>query len=218
MESCLKCRKTELKAIPYFCKVISDSMLGLKLPTDPRWANIAESNLEVILTDHAWCEQKAVTNALHIIIQNPEFDDLVVAMMEIAREEMEHFKQVHEIILQRGYKFGREEKDDYVGELFKFMRRGDGHAMSRVDRLLFAAVIEARSCERFKVLSDNIQDEALAKFYRGLMESEAGHYTTFLKFAKKYNEDIDVDKRWKEWLEHEARVIASYGKTEKMHG
>ena len=193
-------------------------MLGLKLPTDPRWANIAESNLEVILTDHAWCEQKAVTNALHIIIQNPEFDDLVVAMMEIAREEMEHFKQVHEIILQRGYKFGREEKDDYVGELFKFMRRGDGHAMSRVDRLLFAAVIEARSCERFKVLSDNIQDEELAKFYRGLMESEAGHYTTFLKFAKKYNEDIDVDKRWKEWLEHEARVIASYGKIEKIHG
>jgi len=193
-------------------------MLGLKLPTDPRWANIAESNLEVILTDHAWCEQKAVTNAMHIIIQNPEFDDLVVAMMEIAREEMEHFKQVHDIILKRGYKFGREEKDDYVGELFKFMRRGDGHAMSRVDRLLFAAVIEARSCERFKVLSENIQDKELATFYRSLMESEAGHYTTFLRFAKKYNEGIDVDARWKEWLAHEAAVIANYGKTEKMHG
>src|SRR5688572_23516183 len=118
-------------------------MLGLKLPTDPRWANIAESNLEVILTDHAWCEQKAVTNALHIIIQNPEFDDLVTAMMEIAREELEHFKMVHDIILKRGYKFGREEKDDYVNQLFKFMDRGKSHALSRVDRLLFAAVIEA---------------------------------------------------------------------------
>lgn len=159
-------------------------MLGLKLPTDPRWANIAESNLETILTDHAWCEQKAVSNALHIIAQNPEFDDLVTAMMEIAKEEMEHFKMVHDIILQRGYKFGREEKDDYVNELFKFMRRGESHALSRVDRLLFAAMIEARSCERFKVLSDNVKDEELAKFYRELMESEAGHYTTFLKFAK----------------------------------
>jgi tRNA-(ms[2]io[6]A)-hydroxylase len=193
-------------------------MLGLKLPTDPRWANIAESNLEVILTDHAWCEQKAVTNAIHIIIQNPEFDDLVVAMMEIAREELEHFKMVHEILLRRGYKFGREQKDDYVNELFKFMRRGESHALSRVDRLLFAAVIEARSCERFKVLSENIKDEALATFYRGLMESEAGHYTTFLKFAKKYGEEVDVDKRWKEWLAHEASVIANYGKEEKMHG
>lgn len=193
-------------------------MLGLKLPTDPRWSKIAESNLERILTDHAWCEQKAVTNAIYLIIQNPQYPELVTAMLEIAKEELAHFEQVHQLILKRGYSFGREEKDDYVNELFKFMKRGDSHDMSMVDRLLFAAMIEARSCERFKVLSENIQDAELAKFYRELMESEASHYTTFITFAKKYANGIDVDKRWKEWLVYEAEVIQRYGNSEAVHG
>ena len=140
-------------------------MLGLKLPTDPRWAKLCETNLEEVLTDHAWCEQKAATNCINLIINNSEKPELVSKMLEIAQEEVEHFKMVHDIILKRGYEFGRERKDDYVNELVKFMRKGSSREQSLIDRLLFAALIEARSCERFKVLSDTIKDEELAKFY-----------------------------------------------------
>ena len=193
-------------------------MLGLKLPTDPRWAKLCETNLEEVLTDHAWCEQKAATNCINLIINNSEKPELVSKMLEIAQEEVEHFKMVHDIILKRGYEFGRERKDDYVNELVKFMRKGSSREQSLIDRLLFAALIEARSCERFKVLSDTIQDEELAKFYYDLMVSEANHYTVFLKFAKQYAETVDVDKRWKEWLAYEAEIIQSYGKDETIHG
>ena len=193
-------------------------MLGLKLATDPRWVNIVESNIEEILTDHAWCEQKAATNAIHIIAQNPENEELVTEMTQIAREEMEHFQMVHEIIKQRGLTLGRERKDNYVSELFKFSKKDGSRNDSLIERLLFAAMIEARSCERFRVLSQNIKDEELAKFYHELMVSEAGHYTTFLKLAKKYSEKVDVDKRWKEWLDYEASIIINYGKEETVHG
>ena len=193
-------------------------MLGLKLLTDPRWANIAEGNLEEILTDHAWCEQKAATNAITIITYNSEYEDLVTTMNEIAIEELQHFQMVHDIIKQRGYKLGRERKDDYVNQLYKFMKKDGSRNDAFIDRLLFAAMIEARSCERFRVLSENIKDEELAKFYRELMISEAGHYTTFIKFAKKYTERTDVDKRWKEWLDFEGQLIQNYGKKETVHG
>ena len=193
-------------------------MLGLKLLTDPRWANIAEGNLEEILTDHAWCEQKAATNAITIITYNSEYEDLVTTMLEIAIEELEHFRMVHEIIKERGYSLGRQRKDDYVNQLFKFMKKDGSRNDAFIDNLLFAAMIEARSCERFRVLSENIKDKSLADFYRELMISEASHYTTFIKFAKKYSEKTDVDKRWKEWLEFEGNLIQSYGKKEQIHG
>lgn len=193
-------------------------MLGLKLPTDPRWVNIVEGNIEEILSDHAWCEQKAATNAIGLITQNSEHEELVTELMIIAQEELDHFQQVHNIIKDRGYTLGRERKDSYVNELFKFMKKGEGRTQSFVDRLLFSAMIEARSCERFKVLSENIEDEFLSKFYNDLMVSEAGHYTTFLKFAKKYGDGIDVDGRWKQWLEYEASIITKYGKEETIHG
>jgi len=193
-------------------------MLGLKLPTDPRWVNIVEGNIEEILTDHAWCEQKAASNAIALIAHNSEHVDLVTQLMEIAKEELDHFQQVHNIIKERGLTLGRERKDSYVNELFKFMKKGEGRTQSLIDRLLFAAMIEARSCERFRVLSENINDKELATFYHELMVSEAGHYTTFLKLAKKYGQDIDVDKRWKEWLRHEASIISKYGKSETIHG
>jgi tRNA-(ms[2]io[6]A)-hydroxylase len=193
-------------------------MLGLQLSTDPRWVNIVESNIEEILTDHAWCEQKAATNCITIIINNSEKPELVSALLDISREEIEHFKMVHDLILERGLTFGRERKDSYVNELVQFMKKGASREIALVDRLLFSAMIEARSCERFKVLSENIKDETLAKFYRDLMISEAGHYTTFLGFARKYGEGIDVDKRWKEWLAYEASIIANYGKEETIHG
>ena len=196
------------------------SILRLQLPTDPRWANKVEENLEDILSDHAWCEQKAATNAIMLIINNAEKEDLVTAMTEISIEEMQHFQMVHDIIKERGYEFLRERKDDYVNDLMKFLKKSsDGSREGGlIERLLFAAMIEARSCERFKVLSENLKDEKLAKFYRDLMESEAAHYTTFINLARKYAGKIDVESRWKAWLEHEAEIISNYGKGITVHG
>ncbi|RZJ71112.1 tRNA-(ms[2]io[6]A)-hydroxylase [Flavobacterium sp.] len=196
------------------------STFRLQLPTDPRWVSLVETNIQEILTDHAWCEQKAATNAISIITLNSEYEDLVADMLQLAQEEISHFEMVFEIIKKRGYKLGRERKDNYVGELAKYMKaNADGtREKGFVERMLFSAMIEARSCERFKVLSENVKDEELAKFYRDLMESEAGHYTTFITYARKYGGDIDVEKRWREWLEHEAIIIANYGKKESIHG
>jgi tRNA-(ms[2]io[6]A)-hydroxylase len=193
-------------------------MLGLKLPTDPRWVNIVETNIQEILTDHAWCEQKAATNAINLVVQNPELTELVTDMLALAKEELDHFEQVHNIIKARGYTLGRERKDSYVNELYQFMQKGGSRTASLVDRLLFSAMIEARSCERFRVLSQNITDKELATFYHELMVSEANHYTLFIGYAREYGQGIDVDKRWKEWLEFEAGVIARYGKQETIHG
>jgi tRNA 2-(methylsulfanyl)-N6-isopentenyladenosine37 hydroxylase len=193
-------------------------MLGLKLRTDPRWVNIAESNLEELLTDHAWCEQKAASNAISLVAYNSELEDLVTDLLAIAKEEVEHFQQVHELMKRRGYVLGRERKDDYVNELFKFMKKDGSRNDALIDRLLFATMIEARSCERFKVLSENIKDPELATFYRELMISEAGHYTTFLGYARKYAITVDVEKRWKEWIDFEDSIIINYGKSETVHG
>jgi tRNA 2-(methylsulfanyl)-N6-isopentenyladenosine37 hydroxylase len=193
-------------------------MLGLKLPTDPRWVNIVEKNIEEILTDHAYCEQKATTNAINLIVHFPEYPDLVDAMLDLAKEELEHFNQVHEKIKERGFVLGRERRDEYVFELNNFIRKGYQRHHVLVDKLLFSALVEARSCERFKVLSENINDEDLREFYRELMISEANHYTMFLKMAKKYANGIDVDKRWQEFLDYEGDVIKKYGNKETIHG
>ena len=192
-------------------------MFKLRLLTDPRWANIAEGNLEEILTDHAWCEQKATTNAITIITMCPEYPEIVTELLKIAQEELEHFQMVHEIIKKRGYEFGRERKDDYVGQLFKFIVQGTRKEYI-IDRMLFAAMIEARSCERFRVLTENIKDEELKTFYKDLMISEAGHYTTFIGFARQLGDVEKVNQRWEEWLDYEAEIIKSYGKKESIHG
>lgn len=196
------------------------SVLRLQLPTDPRWVNIVENNIEDILSDHAWCEQKAATNAITIVIHNSEYPDLVTDLLALAKEEIEHFQMVHDIIVKRGLKLAKERKDHYVGELALYMKRNNNgtRASALVERLLFSAMIEARSCERFKVLSENIKDKELSKFYRELMESEAGHYTTFITYARKYGQGIDVETRWREWLAFESEVIANYGKSESIHG
>lgn len=193
-------------------------MLGLKLATDDRWAKLAETNIEELLTDHAWCEQKAATNAITIISLNPERTELVTDLLLLAQEELEHFQMVHDIIKERGFTLGKERKDSYVNELFKSQIKGGSRQQSLVGRLLFSAMIEARSCERFKVLSENIKDEKLATFYHDLMISEAGHYTTFLGFARKYGEGIDVEKQWQDLLALEGEIIRGYGKSEAIHG
>ncbi len=193
-------------------------MLGLKLPTDPRWADIAEKNIEEILVDHAYCEQKAASTAISFIVTFPEYSDLVTAMTALAREEMGHFKMVHDRILKMGFKMGWDRKDEYVLKLREFFPKGGSRVTQMVHRLLIAGLIEARSCERFRLLSEELEDQDLAKFYRDLMVSEANHYTMFLKFARKYGEREIVDKKWQELLEFEAQVMKDLGKKESIHG
>ena len=196
-------------------------MLGLKMATDPRWVNIVEKNIEEILIDHAFCEQKAASNAISIIVQYPQYPDLVDAMVEICKEEMEHFKMVHEKLKERGFKLGFERKDPYVNDLSKYLKKNqndgsrEGHF---VKQMLFAAMIEARSCERFKILSEQLKDPDLKTFYRLLMESEARHYVTFLNFAKKYGGKIDVNQKWNDFLVFEAELMKKYGSNETIHG
>jgi tRNA-(ms[2]io[6]A)-hydroxylase len=193
-------------------------MLGLKLPTDPRWASLVERNLEEVLTDHAWCEQKAVSNAITILVNNSEREEVVRAMTSLAKEELSHFELVQDKIRERGFKLGPERKDCYVNDLMAFVRKGGNKDVALVDRLLFGAMIEARSCERFKILSEKLKDTDLAAFYYDLMVSEAGHYTMFIKLAKTVAPDHIVDQRWQEFLEYESRIIAGYSQNERIHG
>ena len=193
-------------------------MFRLQLPTDPRWVNIAEMNEEAILTDHAYCELKAAATALSLTRKFYDYPEIVSKMTELAREEMEHFNRVHSFILKRGYKWLPEEKDEYVNKIAKLVKTGGSRIQQLVDHLLVAALIEARSCERFKMLSEQIKDKELAEFYRELMESEAGHYTLFITLARGVEKREKVDKRWEEILKIEAEVIAGLENKSTIHG
>ncbi|HTO34843.1 MAG TPA: tRNA-(ms[2]io[6]A)-hydroxylase [Flavobacterium sp.] len=193
-------------------------MLGLKLPTDPRWANIAEKNIEEILIDHAWCEQKAASTAISIIVTNPDKTELINEMSDLVREEMGHFKMVMDKLEQYGYTLGPQRPDEYVKKLSNFFPKGGSRTDGLVHALLVAALIEARSCERFRLLSENLKDPELAQFYYNLMKSEAGHYTMFLSFARKYDDVEKVNKKWQSLLEFEALVMKDLGKHESIHG
>jgi tRNA-(ms[2]io[6]A)-hydroxylase len=182
-------------------------MLGLKLPTDPRWANLARKSIEEILTDHAYCEQKATSTAISLIQNYPDFENIVVALSPIVKEEWGHFELVVEQLKKRGLKLGIQRKDKYVSELLKFIRHGGSRKDSLVEKLLFSALIEARSCERFRLLSKNIQDEELKSFYKNLMVSEAVHYRLFLDMACELGGKDKVLERWDEWLEFEAGIM-----------
>lgn len=193
-------------------------MLGLKLPTDPRWVNIVEKDVEEIMTDHAYCEQKAASTAISLIVSFPEYTDLVEEMIDLAQEEMSHFKMVHDIIIERGWTMGRDRKDAYVLQIVKFFPKGGSRSTQLIHRLLYAALIEARSCERFRLLSEELNDKKLAKFYRKLMIIEANHYTMFLGFARKYGNRKEVDKKWQELLTFEAGVMQDLSKAVSIHG
>ncbi|WP_299680025.1 tRNA-(ms[2]io[6]A)-hydroxylase [uncultured Dokdonia sp.] len=193
-------------------------MLHLKLPTDPRWVNIVEKNLDEILTDHAYCEQKAASSAISFIIGFPEYSDLVSEMSDLAQEEMSHFKMVHDLMVERGLSLGRERKDAYVHKLRFYFPKGGSRVESLINRLLVAALIEARSCERFRLLSEELEDKKLARFYKKLMISEAGHYTMFLSFARKYGKREVVDAKWQELLDFEAQVMKELSVSETIHG
>lgn len=196
-------------------------MLKLKLPTDPRWANIAEKNIPEVLTDHAFCELKAASTATSLISKFPDKTELVQAMVDLVREEISHFERVHELLRKRGYQLGKERKDEYVNEITQFcIKSGYSREEYLINKLLLAALIEARSCERFKVLAEHFKniDSELSQFYYELMISEANHYTLFIGFARKYAQTIEVEKRWNEILDFEGQIIQKYGKTELIHG
>jgi tRNA-(ms[2]io[6]A)-hydroxylase len=193
-------------------------MLGLQFETRTSWAEIAKVNLQQILTDHAFLEQKAASNAVSIIINYSEETELVKEMSNIAIEEMQHFKMVHLLMVKRGMVLGREQKNDYAIRLQKFFNKTKDRTDALIQRLLVAALIEARSCERFKVFSENMEDEELSKFYNNLMISEASHYTTFLKFAREYQDREIVDKKWNALLAFEAEMMKERGSEAKIHG
>ena len=192
--------------------------LGLELPTDPRWINIAEKNIEDILVDHAYCEQKAASSCISLIVNFPEKQEMVDALTPIVAEEWAHFERVLEELRRRGFSLKAQRKDEYVEQLMKVIRHGGSREFQLVERLLVNALIEARSCERFKILWKNIHDEGLSKFYHELMISEAGHYRNFIQLAKKYLPEEKVMTRWRELLEEEARIVANLDiRGDRMH-
>lgn len=183
------------------------NILGLQLPTDPRWVNLAGISLEAILTDHAYCEQKAAVSCISLIQRYADKEKLVVELSPIVTEEWGHFRQVLAELHKRGLKLGRQRKDEYVNKLLDFQKKGGDITERFLDQLLTMAMIEARSCERFKRLSEGLADEYLRNFYRRFMESEAGHYHLFIELAETYIDKEKVRSRWKEWLQYEAQIM-----------
>jgi tRNA 2-(methylsulfanyl)-N6-isopentenyladenosine37 hydroxylase len=182
-------------------------MLGLKLPTDPRWVDMAEMDLAEILTDHAYCEQKAATSCITLIQGYPDKIEMVKALAPIVTEEWGHFRLVLLELERRKLTLGHQRKDEYVNEMMKFQQKGGSREKSLLERLLLFALIEARSCERFRLLSLNLKEQDLQEFYHKFMVSEAGHYRLFIDLAKLYFPEEVVKARWQEYLEHEAKIM-----------
>lgn len=182
-------------------------MLGLKLPTDPRWVNIAEKSIEEILVDHAFCEQKAATSGISLIVRFSEYPEIVEKVSPIVAEEWGHFRKVMKELNKRGYELGKQRKDEYVARLNEFVKKGGSREERLVEQLLVCAMIEARSCERFRLLSLNVSDPELRDFYHEFMVSEAGHYRLFIDLARQYQPVEKVNQRWQEYLEYESEIM-----------
>jgi len=195
----------------YFCMMElsqdARNILGLQLPTDPRWVDLAAKSMEEILTDHAYCEQKAALTCISLIQRYSDREKLVEDLSPIVTEEWGHFRLVLAELQKRNLRLGKQRKDIYVNELLKFEARGGSEETRFLDKLLMMALIEARSCERFKRLSEGLTDEYLQRFYRRFMESEAGHYTLFIELAETYIDKEKVRLRWKQWLDYEKGII-----------
>ena len=192
--------------------------LGLNLPTDPRWVNLAEMDLQEILTDHAYCEQKATTSCISLIQQFPDRKKLVEELTPVAAEEWSHFSLVLAELNKRGLQLGKQRKDEYVNKLQAFQKKGGSNDQRLLEKLLTFALIEARSCERFRLLSLHISEVELREFYRGFMVSEAGHYKLFLQLAKLYGDEEYVDQRWAEYLAYEAEMLKTLEvRGDRMH-
>ncbi len=193
-------------------------VLGIQLPTDPRWVNMAEMSLEDILTDHAYCEQKATTSCISLIQKYSDKELLVKKVAPVVSEEWSHFRMVLKELEKRGLKLGKQRKDEYVNKLLLFIRKGVSKDVLLLDRLLTFAMIEARSCERFRLLSNNIKDEKLRLFYHDFMVSEAGHYQMFIQLAEHYTSKEETRKRWVECLDFEAAIVRTLTpRADRMH-
>ena len=204
--------------IGHFTINMEKHVLGLKLPTDPRWVNIAEKKIEDILVDHAYCEQKAASSCISLIVKFPEKQELVDMLTPVVAEEWSHFERVLDELKKRGHGLGRPRKDEYVIKLSSLEKKGGNREEQLVEKLLINALIEARSCERFRLLWKNISDKSLQKFYYELMVSEAGHYKNFLQLAKEYMPENYVTIRWKEILKGEAEILKTLEvRADRMH-
>lgn len=193
-------------------------MLGLKLPTDPRWVNLAEMSLEEILTDHAYCEQKAATACISLIQQFPDKKELVDQVAPVVTEEWGHFRMVLNEMEKRGLNLGFQRKDEYVNGLMSFQKKGGSRQDRLIERLLVCALIEARSCERFRLLSEELEDPELREFYHKFMVAEAGHYRMFIELARMYSDRQKVDARWREYLDFESDLLKSMElRGDRMH-
>lgn len=194
------------------------AILGLQLPTDPRWVNLAEKSIADVLTDHAYCEQKAAVSCISIIQRYSSKEALVLALAPVVTEEWGHFRMVLAELQKRGLKLGAQRTDEYVAALQQFVQKGGAEEGRFLDQLLLMALIEARSCERFKRLSEGLEDAYLKNWYRRFMESEAGHYTLFLELAETYNAREAVRRRWAQWLAHEAAILKTLElRGDRMH-
>lgn len=193
-------------------------MLNLQLPTDPRWVNLAEMDLQEILTDHAYCEQKATTSCISLVQGYPDYPELVAEVAPVVTEEWGHFRMVLRELEKRGLKLGRQRKDEYVNGLMKCLRKGGGREQALLEKLLLCALIEARSCERFRLLSLYCADEDLRQFYHKFMVAEAGHYVLFIELARKYFDRDRVDQRWAEFLAYEKELLENMEvRGDRMH-
>jgi len=193
-------------------------MLGLKLATDPRWVNLAEKSLEEILTDHAYCEQKAASSCISLIQQFPDKTEMVDSLAPVVTEEWGHFRLVLQKLAEKNLKLGFQRNDEYVNQLIQFQIKGGTREQRFIDRLLICAMIEARSCERFRLLSLHLKEQELREFYHTFMVSEAGHYRLFLELAKNYGEPEAVQTRWQQLLEFEAKILDAFAlRGDRMH-
>jgi tRNA 2-(methylsulfanyl)-N6-isopentenyladenosine37 hydroxylase len=193
-------------------------IFGLQLPTDPRWTHIAEKNIESILVDHAYCEQKAATSCISLIVHYPDKERVVEVLTPVVAEEWNHFERVVAELRKRGFKLGPQRKDDYVEQVQKLLKKGGSRDQQLVEKLLLNALIEARSCERFRLLWKEIADPALSQFYYELMVSEAGHYKNFLSLAKEFMDPAKVEARWREILRAEAEIVSNLEvRGDRMH-
>lgn len=199
-------------------KAVNKTTLGLELPTDPRWANVAEKNVVDILIDHAYCEQKAASSCISLIVQFPDMERVVEVLTPVVAEEWTHFELVIGHLRKRGHTLGKPRKDEYVAQLSRLIKKGGSREEQLVEKLLMNALIEARSCERFKILWKNIKDEELAHFYHDLMVAEAGHYHNFIELAKEYMPATYVETRWRSFLSGEAEIMKDLSpRPDRMH-
>ena len=197
---------------------LQNTKLGLKLPTDPRWVNVAQMSIHEILIDHAYCEQKAASSCISLIIQFPDREKLVATLTPVVAEEWAHFERVMHELKKRGLPFGPKRKDEYVEKLYAASHKGGSKEQALAEKLLISALVEARSCERFRLLSKEIGDDGLRDFYRELMIAEASHYKNFLLLAKEYHNPALVEARWKELLVIEAQIMGSLAvRGDRMH-